>query len=80
MDDPLDFIDFDEVIQHGDPNRWTFLGPKPGSGVPAHSPNAPLGTLKHYDIYEDEFGAEIEVHCFRHPDGSVSDVKVKSRS
>jgi hypothetical protein len=37
MDNPLDFIDFDEVTQHGDPSRWTFVGPKPGSGVPAHS-------------------------------------------
>jgi hypothetical protein len=80
MDDPLDFIDFDDVIQHGDPSRWTFLGPKSGSGVPAHSPKAPPGTIKHYDIYEDEFGDEIEVHYFRHPDGSVSNVKVKKPS
>ncbi len=80
MDDPLDFIDFDDVIQHGDPSRWTFMGPKAGSGVPAHSPGAPPGTMKHYDIYRDDFGDEIEVHSFRHPDGSVSDVKVTPRT
>jgi hypothetical protein len=33
--------------------------------------------MKHYDFYEDEFGDEIEIHYFRHPDGSVSDVKIK---
>ena len=38
------------------------------------------GTMKHYDRYEDEFGEEIEVHYFRHPDGSVGDVKVKPPS
>lgn len=38
MDDPLDFIDFVDVLQHGDPGRWTILGPKPGSPVPATSP------------------------------------------
>lgn len=80
MDDTLDFIDFDDVIQHGDPGNWQFMGEKPGSGVPAHSPSAPPGTTKQYDIYKDEFGDEIEVHYFRHPDGSVSDVKVKPRS
>ena len=80
MDDPLEFIDFDEIIQHGDPGRWKYKGQKPGSGVPAHSANAPPGTLKIYEIYDDEDGHEIEVHYFRHPDGTVSDVKVKSRS
>ena len=34
--------------------------------------------MKHYDIYKDEFGKKIELHYFRHPDGSVGDVKVKS--
>ena len=76
-EDPLDYIDMDDVIQHGDPSRWTFVGPKVGSPVPATSPNAGSGTMKHYDIYRDEFGDEIEVHYFRHPDGSVGDVKIK---
>ena len=80
MDDPLDFIDFDEILQHGDPGRWRRKGEKAGSGVVANSPHAPPGTLKIYEIYDDEFGDEIEVHYFRHPDGAVSDVKVKQRS
>ncbi len=80
QEDPLNYIDMDDVIQHGDPNNWTCRGPKPGSPVPATSPKASPGTMKHYDIYEDEFGDEIEVHYFRHPDGSVSDVKIKPRS
>ena len=79
-EEPLDYIDIDDVLQHGNPDDWTYLGPKPGSPVPAHSPNAQPGTMKHYDIYKDEFGDEIEVHYFRHPDGTVADVKVKPRS
>jgi hypothetical protein len=79
-DDPLDYIDMDDVIQHGDPSRWASIGAKPGSPVPATSPNAPPDTMKHYDIFRDVFGDEIEVHYFRHADGSVSDVKVKPRS
>jgi len=77
MDDPLDFIDFVDVIEHGEPGKWTFRGAKLGSPTPAHSPAAPPGTMKHYDLYFDEDGDEIEVHYFRHPDGSVGDVKVK---
>jgi hypothetical protein len=80
MDDPLEFIDFDDVLQHGDPGHWTLIEEKPGSGVPAHSSDAPPGTLKIYQIYRDEFQDEIEVHFFRHPDGTVSNVKVKQRS
>ena len=80
MDDPLDFVDFDDVLQHGDPGRWKFKGTKPGSGSTAHSANAPSGTLKIYEIYDNEFGEEIELHYFRHPDGRVSNVKVKPRS
>jgi hypothetical protein len=80
MDDPLDYVDFADVLQHGDPSNWTSQGVKAGSGVPAHSPNAPTGTLKIYELYEDEFGDEIELHYFRHPDGSVSNVKVTPRS
>jgi hypothetical protein len=80
MDDPLEYIDFDEIIQHGDPGRWKFKGVKPGSGVLAHSPDAPSDTLKIYEIYLDENGEDIEVHYFRHPDGTVSNVKVKPRS
>ena len=80
MDDPLDFVDFVDVLQHGDPNNWRFHGEKPGSGVAANSPNAPPGTLKIYELYEDEFGDEIELHYFRHPDGTVSGVKVTPQS
>lgn len=80
FEDPLDYIDMDDVLQHGDPAKWTSQGPKPGSPVPATSPNAPPGTMKHYDLYQDEFGDEIEVHYFRHSDGRVADVKVKPRS
>ncbi len=80
MDDPLDQIDFADVLQHGDPGKWINRGEKPGSGVLAHSQDAPVGTTKHYDLYEDEFGDEIEVHYFRHPDGRVSGVKVTPRS
>ena len=76
MDDPLDFIDLADVLNHGDPGRWVFKGNKAGSPTPANSPGAPPGTMKHYDLYEDEFGDSIEVHYFRHPDGSVGDVKV----
>jgi hypothetical protein len=80
QEDPLEYIDMDDVLQHGDPGGWTFLGPKPGSPVPANSPNAPPDTMKHYDLYADVFGDEIEVHYFRHADGTVADVKVKARS
>jgi hypothetical protein len=77
QDSPLDYIDFDDILQHGDPSKWTFLGSKQGSGVPATSPLAQPGTTKHYDIYEDEFGDQIEIHYFRHADGSIGDVKIK---
>jgi hypothetical protein len=80
MDDPLEEIDFDDIVKHGDPGRWKFKGDKPGSGLPATSPDAPPGTLKIYEIYENEFNVEIEVHYFRHPDGTVSGVKVEPRS
>lgn len=80
MVDPLDYIDFADVIKHGDPRRWTFLGKKAGSGVPATSIHAPAGTTKEYDIHRDEFGTEIEVHYFRHLDGDVSGVKVVPRT
>ena len=76
-DDPLDFIDFADVVQHGDPGNWTYKGPKAGSPTPANTQTAQPGTMKHYDLYEDEFGNEIEVHFFRHPDGSVGNVKIK---
>jgi hypothetical protein len=80
MDNPLDFVDFADVLQHGDPENWKYNGEKPGSRAPAHSPLAPTGTLKIYEIYVDEFGDEIELHYLRHQDGSVSDVKVTPRS
>jgi hypothetical protein len=78
IEDPLDFIDFADVVQHGDPTNWRFKGPKPGSPVPATSLHAAPGTTKHYDLYDDEFGDEIEVHYFRNADGSLDDVKVKA--
>jgi len=78
QEDPLDYIDMIDVLQHGDPSKWTFKALKAGSGVPATSPTASPGTTKHYDIYDDEFGDEIEVHYFRHADGTVGNVKVKS--
>ena len=77
-EDPLDYIGMADILQHGDPGKWKFLGPKQGSGVPAHSPDAKPGTTKHYDLYEDDFGAVIEVHYFRRPDGTVANVKVKT--
>lgn len=80
MQDPLNFVDFADVLQHGDPGNWTYVAKKPGSGAPAHSRKAPPGTLQIYAIYLDEFGDEIELHYFRHPDGSVSGVKVTPRS
>jgi hypothetical protein len=61
-ENPLDYLDMDDVIQHGDPSKWTFRGPKSGSPIAATSPNALPGTMKHYDIYQDVFGDEIEVH------------------
>jgi hypothetical protein len=77
MDDPLDFIDFADVLSHGDPSKWMFTGQKAGSPTQATSPGAAPGTMKHYDLYEDEFGDPIEVHYFRHPVGTLGDVKVK---
>ncbi len=77
MDDPLDFIDLADIMNHGDPSKWVFKGPKTGSPTPATSRGASPGTMKHYDLYEDEFGDSIEVHYFRHSDGTVGDVKVK---
>lgn len=78
MDDPLDYVDFLDVIAHGSPDRWQFKGAKDGSPIPATSPSAQPGTMKHYDLYEDEHGSPIELHYFRYADGSVGDVKVKS--
>lgn len=76
-EDPLDYIDMDDVIQHGNPSNWTFLGPKPGSPTLAYSPDTRAGTTKHYDLYRDDFGQVIEVHYFRHLDGTVENVKIK---
>jgi hypothetical protein len=50
MDDPLDFVDFDDILIHGDPGKWSFRGPKPGSPTPATTPMAAPGTWKHYDM------------------------------
>jgi hypothetical protein len=80
MDDPLDYVDFADVAVHGNPGKWIFQGRKQGSPTPATSPNAPPDTMKHYDLYVDEFGDEIELHYFRYTDGTVDDVKVRPRS
>ena len=80
MDNPLDEVDFVDVLQHGNPGQWKLKGTKPGSGMPATSADAPSGTLKIYELYEDEFGVEIELHYSRHADGRVSGVKVTPRS
>lgn len=64
----------EHIFDHGDPDTWKYLGEKRGSGVPADSPVAPPGTLKIFEVWEDEFGALLEVHYFRHLDGSVSNV------
>ena len=77
MEDPLDEIHFDDVLRHGDPTTWKFLGPKKGSPARVHSLDAQEGAMKHYDLYRDEFGDLIEVHYFRNPDGSVSVVSIK---
>ena len=77
MNDPLDYVDFVDVIAHGSPDRWRFKRAKDGSPTPATSPIAPAGTMKHYDLYEDEYGSPIEVHYFRYMDGSIGNVKVK---
>jgi len=66
----------DEFNEHGDPSNWNFEGEKPGSGLPATSPNAPPGTLKIYERWTDEFGTLLEVHYFKHLDGSLSNVKL----
>ncbi len=79
-EDPLDFVDFDDVLQHGNPDDWTYLGPKPGSPTPAKSLNAQPGKMKHYDIFKDQFGDQIELHYFRHSDGTVGDVKIRPRT
>ena len=34
MDDPLEFVDFADVLQHGDPGNWKFKGEKAGSPAP----------------------------------------------
>jgi hypothetical protein len=36
-DDPLDYIDFADVVMHGDPSKWKYHGAKPGSPTPATS-------------------------------------------
>lgn len=80
MEDPLDQVDFVDVLQHGDPTNWKLLGEKEGSGIRAHASDAPPGTVKIYEIYRDEFGDEIELHYFRHADGRVSGAKVTPRT
>ena len=31
VENPLNFIDFADVVGHGDPGKWKLLGAKPGS-------------------------------------------------
>jgi hypothetical protein len=76
IEDPLDYIDFADILVHGDPRKWTYKGKKQGRPTPVTSPGASPGTMKHYDIYEDEFGDQIEIHYFRNSDGSLGEVKV----
>jgi hypothetical protein len=76
MEDPLDYVDFVDVVAHGDPSRWIYVGPKAGSPLEATSSYAHEGSMKHYDLYRDTHGQIIEVHYIRHVDGSVVDVKV----
>ena len=79
-DDPLEFVGLDDIFRYGSPDTWSYLGNKPGSPVDAHSPKAPPGTKKHYDLYRTEGGKEFELHYFRHPDGTVGNVEAKERS
>ncbi len=76
--DPLEEVPFAEVLKHGDPNNWTFIGKKKGSSLPAKSTRAVPLTLKVYEIYEDEYGEIIELHYFRHSGGTVTNVTVIS--
>ena len=80
FENPLDELDFNVVLEHGHPNNWRFIAPKFGSPTLATYENALPDTMKHYDLYENAFGEKIEIHYFRLADGTVSDVKVKSRS
>ena len=75
MQDPLDYIPFSDILKHGDPANWKYHGRK---SVAAKTVNAPPLTLKVYEYYEDEFGDLMEIHYFRHSDGTVSNVKVVS--
>ncbi|MEZ6128304.1 MAG: Calx-beta domain-containing protein [Planctomycetaceae bacterium] len=66
----------DDFEIHGDPDVWRYLGEKPGSGHLAETPAAPPGTRKIYEVWEDEFGFYLEIHYFRHLDGSISNVRL----
>lgn len=79
-DDPLDFVPEDAIIEYGLPESWVYLGIKPGSPAPAKSPDAVVGTKKHYDLYRTLDGEEFELHYFRLPNGSVQRVEVKPSS
>jgi hypothetical protein len=76
MEDVFEYVDFLDVIAHGDPAKWKYLGSKQGSPIAAKSQHAHEGSMKHYELYEDIHGDRIELHFIRHSDGSVVDVKV----
>ena len=69
-------MDLDDIKKFGDPSKWKPKGPKKGSGAPAHSPAAPPGTKKQYEVFEDEFGNEIEVHYFEDLTGGTSNITI----
>ena len=79
MDDPLDYIDFADILQAWRSGKMEVQGTEAGKPHTGHFAKRLQGTMKHYD-QDDEFGDEIEVHYFRHPDGSVADVKIKLKS
>jgi RHS repeat-associated protein len=55
-------------LNHGDPNKWKFLGRKP---VPATGRGFDKGTKKVYDVYLDENGCQVEMHYWQKLDGTI---------
>jgi hypothetical protein len=79
-DQLAEHLTIDEITQHGDPAKWTFLGEKGGSRVPATSGGASPGTVKVYEVWRNAYGKEVEVHYFETPEGQAQDVKLAPRS
>jgi hypothetical protein len=73
-------MDYDDYMEHGDPDKWKYNGEKQGSGAPTHNPIYPEGSSKRMEIWTDEFGHEVEVHYVEGPDGTIYDVKTSPRS